>query len=82
MKFNNPSQSIMKKICVILVSITAIVVALFFSQNAAAQTAGQLPQGWTKYDGGTAYSIAVPPTVELRDARDAYSQALKRLNLN
>ena len=82
MKFNNPSQRIMKNISAILASITVYVVALLFSQNASAQTASQLPQGWTKYDGGTAYSIAVPPTVELRDARDAYSQALKRLNLN
>lgn len=41
-----------------------------------------IPEGWSQYDGGTAYSIAVPPTVELRDASDTYSQALKRLNLN
>lgn len=72
----------MKKISVIFSSIAAIVVALLFSLNVAAQTAGQLLQGWSRYDGGTAYSIMVPPTVELRDARDAYSQALRRLNLN
>ena len=70
----------MKKISVLLASIAAIVVILFISPNATAQT-GQVQQGWTKYEGGTAYAIAVPPTVELRDARDAYSQTLRRLNL-
>lgn len=40
------------------------------------------PAGWTRYDVGSAYSIVVPPTVELRDARDAYSQTLNRLNLH
>ncbi len=70
----------MKKISVILA--IALFTALVVTPSISAQTSGLLPQGWTNYEGGTAYAIAVPPTVELRDARDAYSQTLRRLNLN
>lgn len=72
----------MKKINVILFSIIAIIAVSIPAPSSVAQTTGQMPQGWTSYDGGTAYSIHVPPTVELRDARDAYSQTLRRLNPN
>lgn len=82
MKSNITSQRIMKRIIGIKVALLALGALVVSAMPLFAQTSEQLPQGWTKYDGGTAYSISVPPTVELRDARDAYSQALKSLNLN
>lgn len=72
----------MKTVNVTRSSILVIGLLFFAIVNLSAQTIGQLPSGWTRYEGGTAYSIATPPTVELRDARDAYSQTLRQLNLN
>ena len=40
-----------------------------------------LPDGWITYKGGTAFQITIPPTVELRNENDAYSQSLKSLSL-
>ena len=39
------------------------------------------PNGWITYKGGTAFQITIPPTVELRNENDAYSQSLKSLSL-
>lgn len=68
----------MKRTSLILASIVASAVFTLFLPNASGQTS----QGWTTYYGGTSYSIDVPQTVELRNANDSYSQALKRLNLD
>ena len=40
-----------------------------------------LSDGWITYKGGTAFQLSVPPTVELRNDNDAYSQGIKSLNL-
>ena len=72
----------MKPFNVIGSSILAICALFVSTANLYAQSSVQIPTNWSRYNGGTAYSIAVPPTVELRDARDAYSQTLRRLNLN
>ena len=39
----------------------------------------RLPKGWTEYTLGTAFSIMVPSTVELRKASDLYSHNLNRM---
>ena len=72
----------MKPLKAIRTTISAFCTVLLSVANLTAQPSAQLPTNWLKYEAGTAYSISVPPTVELRDARDAYSQTLKRLNLN
>lgn len=72
----------MKKVNIIRIALITLSAIILTTTNLSAQSSGQIPTNWSRYDGGTAYSIAVPPTVELRDARDAYSQALRRLNLN
>lgn len=72
----------MKKYSVIRILTIVIYASLAFSTVIKAQNTGNQSQKWTRYEGGTAYSISVPSTVELRDDKDAYSQALRRLNLN
>lgn len=72
----------MKKVNVIRIALITFSAIILTTANLSAQSSVQIPTNWSIYEGGTAYSIAVPPTVELRDAGDAYSQALRRLNLN
>lgn len=56
----------MKRTSLIFALIIASIVFTSFLPNAY----GQSFQGWTKYYGGTSYSIEVPQTVESRNAND------------
>lgn len=38
------------------------------------------PKNWTKYIIANAFSISVPPTVELRKSNDSYTKDIKNLN--
>lgn len=65
-----------KRMSLVIVSICAIL----FPTILSAQTSSRiLLEGWTEYTLGTTFSIKVPPTVELRNAKDQYSQDLKRM---
>lgn len=52
---------------------------LFLSLDLLAQSAGQVFKGWKVYNGSSAYSITIPPTIEQRKISDLYLH-LKNLN--
>lgn len=71
----------MKKIICRRVFVSIISFLMILPVGLPAQTIDGSLANWSKYTGKSAFTIMVPPTVELKKPEDAFTQEQRRLNI-